>query len=322
MTDFQELLDQVCASPAVFVGEPRLDLVRAFLDGYAVSMRDYPFADLMVWLEHKYYIFSSAWGWSRILHRVYGSDAEAIKALPVEYRESQAAPSFERRSDTVDLASVPDDLLQFILNTRIEDGWVYVPDDAPPIKPLLSLRETREDPEGARATNARLMTDLGELLLAKARKSDWNESGWADLAEIADYLSEPDRAAAYRERAERASRVFDDHMGRLVAHLETIPATWEALLARGVTERTELRLEFAYTARTKSAADGLKRWLDGFDYTAEIRKTGPLLRRQWTVEGSTRPQPLTPERLDTWISHMMDAEREHPCTFDRWTAHR
>ena len=70
--------------------------------------------------------------------------------------------------------------------------------------------------------------------------------------------------------------------------------TWEALKAHGVTEQTELRLDFAYEAPGREQADTLASYLreeTDYDVVADDK----------SVTGSTQPTGVSPEILDEWV---------------------
>jgi hypothetical protein len=88
--------------------------------------------------------------------------------------------------------------------------------------------------------------------------------------------------------------------------------TWVALQAHGVTEDTELRLDFSYVAPAHEQAEELARFLhQETDY--EVRADGD------SVSGSTQATTVSPEVLDQWVEWMVYAGAEHGrCEFDGW----
>lgn len=95
--------------------------------------------------------------------------------------------------------------------------------------------------------------------------------------------------------------------------------TWRTLQEHGVTPASRLRLEFSYRAPTKAEAMGLKDLLeDRTDYEIQIQSIGSLLRKQWTVVGTTQPTKVSPEILDQWVEWMVTAGMERGCEFDGW----
>lgn len=90
--------------------------------------------------------------------------------------------------------------------------------------------------------------------------------------------------------------------------------TWEALQSHGVTEETEVRLDFFYRAPDKSSADDLAAFLKAeTDYEVAGEPSA--------VIGSTQPTTVSREILDQWVEWMVLAGHEHGrCEFDGWGA--
>ena len=98
----------------------------------------------------------------------------------------------------------------------------------------------------------------------------------------------------------------------LARQLAMTSQTWEALKAHGVTEDTELRLDFAYRAPDRDSADVLALFLkDETDYEVQVEAD--------TVTGSTQGTTISPEILDQWVEWMVLAGYENGrCEFDGW----
>jgi hypothetical protein len=95
--------------------------------------------------------------------------------------------------------------------------------------------------------------------------------------------------------------------------------TWRTLQKHGVTVSTQLCLEFLYRAPDRAAAQELKDLLEHeTDYDVRVQSSGSLLRKQWSVSGTTRPTTISPEILDQWVDWMVTAGFEHRCEFDGW----
>lgn len=90
--------------------------------------------------------------------------------------------------------------------------------------------------------------------------------------------------------------------------------TWKALVQNGVTEDTELRLDFFYDAPGGANAAALVQFLrQETDYDVEARSG--------RVVGSTRSTTVSPEILDEWVSWMVAAGHGYVrCRFDGWGA--
>jgi hypothetical protein len=95
--------------------------------------------------------------------------------------------------------------------------------------------------------------------------------------------------------------------------------TWRALQSRGVTEATELRLDFSYVAPDESRAQALKGVLeDQTDYDVAVVSEGGIFRKRWSVIGSTQPTTISPAILDQWVDWMVTAGLHQECEFDGW----
>src|SRR4051812_21225037 len=88
--------------------------------------------------------------------------------------------------------------------------------------------------------------------------------------------------------------------------------TWAALQEHGLTEESEVRLDFLYNAPNLSAANDLATFLqEETDY--EIRASAD------SVGGSTQPTTLDLGKLNEWVTWMVTAGAEvGRCEFDGW----
>jgi hypothetical protein len=93
-------------------------------------------------------------------------------------------------------------------------------------------------------------------------------------------------------------------------------AIWAALTQAGVTEATELRLDFFYDSAGEASDAELAAFL-GSETDYEVVRTS----KQYGVTGSTQPTTVTPQILDDWVRWMVLAGYEHgACKFDGWGA--
>jgi hypothetical protein len=93
--------------------------------------------------------------------------------------------------------------------------------------------------------------------------------------------------------------------------------TWAALQKHGVTEATDLRLDFTYDAPSRAAADKLVKLLrDETDYdVAEPEQTGA----GFAVTGTTQVTQVSLDILNQWVEWMYAAGRQSDgCEFDGW----
>jgi hypothetical protein len=99
--------------------------------------------------------------------------------------------------------------------------------------------------------------------------------------------------------------------------------TWQVLQENGVSEETPLALDFSYAAPGRSAAEQLRDFLtEETDYAVSVQpqKKG-LLSKTWSVQGTTRPTPVSLDILNDWVRWMVAAGAEKGgCIFDGWGA--
>jgi hypothetical protein len=102
------------------------------------------------------------------------------------------------------------------------------------------------------------------------------------------------------------------------------PQTWKAMVDRGVTNQTALRLDFAYAAPGEKEANQLSTFLQretDYSVSATSAKKGPLSRKIWSVVGSTNETQLSLDTLNAWVEWMVLAGYENgQCEFDGWGA--
>ncbi len=91
----------------------------------------------------------------------------------------------------------------------------------------------------------------------------------------------------------------------------------EAFADAGVTEETQLELDFFYMSRGSDADEELADYLTGqTDYDVQA-----CASRQYGVTGSTEPTKVSVQVLDEWVAWMVRAGYEHGrCKFDGWGA--
>jgi hypothetical protein len=95
--------------------------------------------------------------------------------------------------------------------------------------------------------------------------------------------------------------------------------TWAALQNHGVTEESQLRLDFSFNAPNRRVADRLCSLLkERTDYNVQVESDGSFLRRRWRVEGNTQHTTISPAILDQWVTWMVNVGKERACDFDGW----
>ncbi|MCE5302555.1 MAG: ribonuclease E inhibitor RraB [Planctomycetaceae bacterium] len=112
----------------------------------------------------------------------------------------------------------------------------------------------------------------------------------------------------------------DAHYDKILAkQLAMNRHTWAALVKHGVTEQSELRLDFSYNAPNRDAADSLRALIqEQTDYEVQVESGGGFLHHKWRVEGTTQTTVVSPDILDQWVTWMVAAGRERQCDFDGW----
>ena len=97
--------------------------------------------------------------------------------------------------------------------------------------------------------------------------------------------------------------------------------TWRRLQAHGVTEATELRLDFVFDAPDESTARALAEELAAqTDYEVAVAADAVSVPKTWRVSGTTQPTTVSATILDQWVDWMVTAGLHAGCTFDGWGA--
>jgi hypothetical protein len=88
--------------------------------------------------------------------------------------------------------------------------------------------------------------------------------------------------------------------------------SWRRLRVHGVTEQTNLRLDFSFVAPTPAAAIKLVELLkEETDYDVSVRDL--------VVEGATQTTQVSLDILNQWVDWMCAAGRQSDgCVFDGW----
>jgi hypothetical protein len=105
----------------------------------------------------------------------------------------------------------------------------------------------------------------------------------------------------------------------LAKQLALNEVAWRTLQSHGVTEETQLRLDFLYVAPDRRSAQSLQAVLtDQTDYDVQVESSGSLLTKRWSVVGTTRPTTVSAAILDQWVDWMVTAGLHQNCEFDGW----
>lgn len=93
--------------------------------------------------------------------------------------------------------------------------------------------------------------------------------------------------------------------------------TWARLQQHGVTDGSELQLDFFYAAPTSARATELMRFLEReTDYTMRVTAD----QDQWILRGHTQRAPLSLAMVEQWVDWMVTAGLHFECVFDGWGA--
>jgi hypothetical protein len=99
--------------------------------------------------------------------------------------------------------------------------------------------------------------------------------------------------------------------------------SWPALQEHGVTEDTELRLDFFFVAPGEQQARALAELLQReTDYGVRVGSSsgGFMKKKEWIVTGSTQGTKVSQDILDQWVTWMVAAGAQAGCEFDGWGA--
>ena len=101
----------------------------------------------------------------------------------------------------------------------------------------------------------------------------------------------------------------------LAWQLKATDVTWARLQACGMSEGSELQLDFVCEAPTIARATELMRLREReTDY--EMRVTAD--EDQWTLRGRTQPAALSLAPVKQWVDWMITAGLSFECLFDGW----
>jgi hypothetical protein len=95
------------------------------------------------------------------------------------------------------------------------------------------------------------------------------------------------------------------------------PQTVAQLRTYGVTDESQLKLEYFFYTNTKEKAAALAQKLAGMGYTGSFDHSASD-KKQFVVTGWTSPMRMDEKTVLDWTGRMCDAGREHDCEFDGW----
>ena len=112
----------------------------------------------------------------------------------------------------------------------------------------------------------------------------------------------------------------DKDYEKLLSHqLEMTPQTWKQLQSHGVTDKTEIVLEFLYYAPTQDSAKACQAFLENYDVVIKP-ESDDSEDTLWLVTGKSGPTNVNEEILLQWVEYMVAAGWDNHCIFDGWGA--
>ena len=94
--------------------------------------------------------------------------------------------------------------------------------------------------------------------------------------------------------------------------------TWKVLVENGFKSGSPASVDFFYHAQNRAAAEAICAALCSAGTQATTYSRGWLWFRQWSVTGSSQEPSITLERLDAWVTEMVELGARHSCDFDGW----
>lgn len=104
----------------------------------------------------------------------------------------------------------------------------------------------------------------------------------------------------------------DDFEEFRMGHLVRTAEVWKRLLELGANENSKLDFDFSFTAKRSKDAEALSDALS--DYSIETSTEG-LLRKTYTMSGSSGPVTWTEEQLLKWVDYLIAIGHESNCVF-------
>ena len=97
--------------------------------------------------------------------------------------------------------------------------------------------------------------------------------------------------------------------------------TLDALRRAGLTDQTEVQIDFSFVAPDMAAGQALVAHLRANDcLELSLQRSSGFLSRTLTVAGKTHPTVVTAQVLAQWIPWMVVQGVVHGCEFDGWGA--
>jgi hypothetical protein len=99
--------------------------------------------------------------------------------------------------------------------------------------------------------------------------------------------------------------------------LAMTPQTIAQLREYGVTDHSQLKLEYFFYTNAKEKAAALARRLADMGYAGRHDNSASD-KKQFVVSGWTTPMKMDDQTVLDWTSRMCEAGHDHDCEFDGW----
>jgi hypothetical protein len=99
--------------------------------------------------------------------------------------------------------------------------------------------------------------------------------------------------------------------------LAMTPQTMAQLRKFGVTNESQLKLEYFFYTNTQEKAAALAQKLADLGYTGKFDHSASN-KKQFVINGWTERMPMDDQTVINWTAQMCDAGHEHDCEFDGW----
>ncbi|MEM0926835.1 MAG: ribonuclease E inhibitor RraB, partial [Planctomycetota bacterium] len=108
-----------------------------------------------------------------------------------------------------------------------------------------------------------------------------------------------------------------EHKQNRAKQITMAPQTMEQLRGYGVTDDSELKLEYFFYTNTKKKAESLAHELAelGYDGGHDVAAGDPS---QFVITGWTTPMNMSDETVVEWTGKMCDLGQKFDCEFDGW----
>jgi hypothetical protein len=122
-----------------------------------------------------------------------------------------------------------------------------------------------------------------------------------------------------RRQVGRDGRFQSDeaHTRNRERQLSMTPQTVAQLRVYGVTDESQLKLEYFFYTNTKEKASALAQKLADLGYTGSYDHSASD-KHQFVVTGWTSPMMMDAQTVLDWTGRMCDAGHGHDCEFDGW----